>query len=140
MTNQMQTHYGNAQTIMQGYLTNRLVLNDAVFPHWITDSQKSNEHFFWYIMFQMRCVSYLFRQWELQAGVSFGVMLGVFFVSQISIAWGASMPSPKKNPLRARGRTAGSFCLGALAAKKDPAARVLAQAYAWAWAWFLAWA
>ena len=45
----MQTHYENAQTIMQGYLTNRLVLNDAVFPHWITDSLESNVHFFWYI-------------------------------------------------------------------------------------------
>lgn len=49
MTNKMQTHYENAQTIMQGYLTNRLVLNDAVFPHWITDSLESNDRYFWYI-------------------------------------------------------------------------------------------
>ena len=49
MTNQMQTRYENAQTIMQGYMTNQLVLNDAVFPHWISGSQKSNDRFFWYL-------------------------------------------------------------------------------------------
>ena len=44
MTNKMQAHYENAQTIMQGYLTNRLILNDAVFPHWIDKGDQ-----FWYL-------------------------------------------------------------------------------------------
>lgn len=35
--------YQQAQALMQGMLSNRVVLNDAVFPHWIEDS-----HHFWY--------------------------------------------------------------------------------------------
>ena len=44
MDNELLTRYKQAQTIMQGYQTNRLVCNDAVFPHWISNSQC-----FWYI-------------------------------------------------------------------------------------------
>lgn len=36
------SRYKKAQALMQGVLTNRLVLNDAVFPQWIDDSH------FWY--------------------------------------------------------------------------------------------
>ena len=35
--------YGHAQKIMQGFLSNSLVLNDSIFPHWIKDSNN-----FWY--------------------------------------------------------------------------------------------
>lgn len=36
--------YNTAQNLMQGVLSNRVAMNDAVFPHWIGDSQC-----FWYI-------------------------------------------------------------------------------------------
>ena len=38
------SHYQQAQAIAQGVLTKRLILNDAVFPHWIEGSD-----FFWYL-------------------------------------------------------------------------------------------
>ena len=40
--------YKQAEHIMQGYLTNRLVLNDAVFPHWIASADGVTKHHFWY--------------------------------------------------------------------------------------------
>lgn len=43
MTNDILARYEQAQMLMQGILTNKQVLNDAVFPHWIKDSQC-----FWY--------------------------------------------------------------------------------------------
>ena len=49
MKNQIQYNYENAQKIMQGYMTNKLVLNDTVFPHWITSPLESDCHCFWYI-------------------------------------------------------------------------------------------
>ena len=44
MNNDVLTRYEQAQDLMQGILTNRVVMNDAVFPHWIEGS-----HCFWYI-------------------------------------------------------------------------------------------
>ncbi len=42
MNNELLPNYEQAQSLMQGTLTNRIVMNDAVFPHWISDSD------FWY--------------------------------------------------------------------------------------------
>lgn len=44
MKDNIRTLYEQAQAFMQGVLTNRMVLNDAVFPHWIN---KTNS--FWYV-------------------------------------------------------------------------------------------
>lgn len=43
MNNDILARYEQAQTILQGWQTNLLVKNDAVFPHWIDNSQC-----FWY--------------------------------------------------------------------------------------------
>lgn len=43
MTNEMLGRYQQAQHLIQGILSNRLVLNDAVFPHWM-----GNSDYFWY--------------------------------------------------------------------------------------------
>ena len=43
MNDDILSRYEQAQTLMQGILTNRIVMNDAVFPHWIEDS-----NYFWY--------------------------------------------------------------------------------------------
>lgn len=43
MQDDILTRYENAQTISQGGLTDKLVLNDIVFPHWI-----ENSRCFWY--------------------------------------------------------------------------------------------
>ena len=44
MKNDIQARYEQAQTLMQGMLSKELTLNDAVFPHWIDDSDC-----FWYL-------------------------------------------------------------------------------------------
>lgn len=44
MSNDILTRYEQAQVLMQGVLSNRVVMNDAVFPHWIENSNN-----FWYI-------------------------------------------------------------------------------------------
>ena len=44
MENDILERYKQAESIMQGLLTNRLIMNDAVFPHWI-----ESHHCFWYI-------------------------------------------------------------------------------------------
>lgn len=49
MNNNILTRYEQAQTIMQGYATNRFVMNDAVFPYWITCSDGSDSYCFWYV-------------------------------------------------------------------------------------------
>lgn len=41
--------YQQAQKIIQGYLTGNLVLNDAVFSHWIIDKDGCESRFFWYL-------------------------------------------------------------------------------------------
>lgn len=43
MTDSILNRYEQAQSLMQGVMSKRLVLNDAVFPHWIEDSDC-----FWY--------------------------------------------------------------------------------------------
>lgn len=43
------SRYKRANAIMEGYLTNRLVQNDAVFPHWIFYADGSGSQCFWYI-------------------------------------------------------------------------------------------
>ena len=43
MVNDISSRYRQAQALLQGLLSKRLVLNDAVFPHWI-----SNSDCFWY--------------------------------------------------------------------------------------------
>lgn len=48
MDNNILARYMSAQSIMSGYLTNRLVLNDAVFPHWIIRNDGSDSYCFWY--------------------------------------------------------------------------------------------
>ena len=49
MDNNILSRYELARSIMQGYQTNQLVLNDAIFPHWITSTDSSNSGFFWYL-------------------------------------------------------------------------------------------
>ena len=44
MSNTILTRYEQAQSLMQGMLTNKIALNDAVFPHWIEDTDC-----FWYL-------------------------------------------------------------------------------------------
>lgn len=48
MTSSVFSQYNQAREIMQGSLTNRLVMNDAVYPHWI-DSPEGGGECFWYI-------------------------------------------------------------------------------------------
>ena len=49
MNKTMLERYEKAQTLMQGILTNKLVRNDAVFPHWISCTDQSDaDRFFWY--------------------------------------------------------------------------------------------
>ena len=43
MTNNLLTRYQQSRQFIQGVLSNKVVLNDAVFPHWIQGS-----HCFWY--------------------------------------------------------------------------------------------
>ena len=44
MNNDIVARYEQAQMFMQGIMTKSVVMNDAVFPHWIEES-----HCFWYI-------------------------------------------------------------------------------------------
>ena len=43
MNNDILSRYEQAQKLMQGTLSNRIVMNDAVFPHWVNGS-----NCFWY--------------------------------------------------------------------------------------------
>ena len=42
--NEIYNRYESAQNILQGQLSNKIILNDAVFPHWIDESD-----LFWYV-------------------------------------------------------------------------------------------
>ena len=44
MSNKISDRYHQAQSLMQGMLTNKIALNDAVFPHWVDESDN-----FWYL-------------------------------------------------------------------------------------------
>ncbi|MDB9953559.1 S9 family peptidase [Porticoccaceae bacterium] len=48
MVNNIQARYEQAQKIMQGMLTKELVMNAAVFPHWLVNTDKTSEEYFWY--------------------------------------------------------------------------------------------
>ena len=48
MTSSILTRYQQAQQIVQGMLTNKLVKNSAVFPHWISSKDIKDGNFFWY--------------------------------------------------------------------------------------------
>lgn len=49
MLDALLTRYEQAQAILQGVLSNQVVRNDAVFPHWIIGSDGAKSDCFWYI-------------------------------------------------------------------------------------------
>ena len=48
MVESILARYEQAQHIIQGMLTKKLVLNPAVFPHWLTETNEQGDSVFWY--------------------------------------------------------------------------------------------
>ena len=48
MENNIVQRYEQAQEIMQGMMTTKLVKNAAVFPHWIASTDTTDDEYFWY--------------------------------------------------------------------------------------------
>lgn len=49
MSDNILSRYGEAQKILSGYLSDNLVMNDAIYPHWVISAESDGSHCFWYI-------------------------------------------------------------------------------------------